>query len=333
MNVQNKLQKLNVLDKLDKGIQAQNEKLDKLDKLDKISSDIAQMNAGVADLMTYLRERDGNPNSSRVNNVGNVQGSIVPVIGTVTRNIEVGQSFAENQNQTYNNERPAGYPDSGLNMYRDEVRVEIPEGEPYFEQPRVEVNKETYAKDAFRTEFNRNAHQMNDGAYRPPKGVENEVRRGIYNFHDNDRNVNYRNDRNFRNDRNERNDRNDRNRFQEPQRNEFEEPNQNVRQEIGNNAIGGAERKVLDFSKYRHIRFASPYTIPPYLYFTPSHTFPLNHTPPPSVLSNALSLSLSLSCLLISLSVFSPSSSAYLTTVTIWLPNFPFAQVSTDTPF
>jgi hypothetical protein len=133
MNVQNKLQKLNVLDKLDKGIQAQNEKLDKLDKLDKISSDIAQMNAGVADLMTYLRERDGNPNSSKVNNVGNVQGSIVPVIGTVTGNIEVGQSFAENQNQTYNNERPAGYLDSGLNMYRDEVRVEIPEGEPYFE--------------------------------------------------------------------------------------------------------------------------------------------------------------------------------------------------------
>jgi hypothetical protein len=176
-----------------------------------------------------------NPNSSRVNNVGNVQGSTVPVIGTVTRNIEVGQSSAENQNQTYNNERPAGYPDSGLNMYRDEVRVEVPVGEPYFEQPRVEVNKETYAEDAFRTEFNRNAHQRNDGAYRPPRGVENEVRRGRYNFHDNDRN---RNDRNFRNDRNERNDRNDRNRFQEPQRNEFEEPNQNVRQEIGNNAIG-----------------------------------------------------------------------------------------------
>jgi hypothetical protein len=78
MNVQN-----NVLDKLDKGIQAQNEKLDKLVKLDKISSDIAQMNAGVADLMTYLREIDGNPNSSRVNNVGNVQGSTVPVISTV----------------------------------------------------------------------------------------------------------------------------------------------------------------------------------------------------------------------------------------------------------
>ena len=67
MTVQNnKLEKMNVLDKLDKGIQAQNE------KLDKISSDIAQMNAGVADLMTYLRERDGNPNSSRVNNIGNV---------------------------------------------------------------------------------------------------------------------------------------------------------------------------------------------------------------------------------------------------------------------
>jgi hypothetical protein len=123
-------------------------------------------------------------------------------------------------------------------MYRNEVRVEVPVGESYFEQPRVEVNKETYAEDAFRTEFNRNAHQRNDGAYRPPRGIENEVRRGRYNFHDNDRNGNYRNDRNFRNDRNERNDRNDRNKFQEPQRNEFEEPNQNVRQEIGNNAIG-----------------------------------------------------------------------------------------------
>ena len=101
MNVQNnKLEKLNVLDKLDKGIQAQNEKLDKLDKLDKISSDIAQMNVGVTGLLTYLREKDENPNSSRVNNVGNVQGSTVPVMGTVTRKIEVGQSFAENQNQT-----------------------------------------------------------------------------------------------------------------------------------------------------------------------------------------------------------------------------------------
>uniref|UniRef100_A0A2N9IDM0 Uncharacterized protein n=1 Tax=Fagus sylvatica TaxID=28930 RepID=A0A2N9IDM0_FAGSY len=158
-----------------------------------------------------------NPNSSRVNNVGNVQGSTVPMMGTVTRNIEIGQSSAENQNQTYNNERPPSYPDSSLNMYRDEVRVEVPVGEPYFEQPRVEVNKETYAEDAFRTEFNRNAHQRNDGAYRPPRGIENKVRRGRYNFHDNDRNENYRNDRN------------DRNRFQEPQRNEFEEPNQNVR--------------------------------------------------------------------------------------------------------
>jgi hypothetical protein len=233
MNIQNnKLEKLNVLDKLDKEIQAQNEKLDKLDKLDKISSDIAHMNAEVTSLMTYLRERDENPNSSRVNNVGNVQGSTVPVMGTVTRNIEVGQSSTENQNQTYNNERPVGYPDSGLNVYRDEVRVEVPVGEPYFEQPRVEVNKETYTEDAFRTEFNINAHQRNDGAYRPPRGIENEVRRGRYNFHDNDRNENYRNDRNFRNDRN------DKNRFQEPQRNEFEEPNQNVRQEIGNNAIG-----------------------------------------------------------------------------------------------
>ena len=200
MNIQNnKLEKLNVLDKLDKRIQAQNVKLDKLDKLDKISSDIAQMNIGVNSLITYLRERDENPNSSRVNNVGNVQGSTVPVMGTVTRNIEVGQSSAKNQNQTYNNERPACYPDSGLNMYRDEVRVEVPVGEPYFEQPRVEVNKETYTEDAFRTEFNRNAHQRNDGAYRPPRGVENEVRRGRYNFHDNDRNGNYRNDRNYNN--------------------------------------------------------------------------------------------------------------------------------------
>ena len=136
MNVQNKkLEKLNVLDKLDKGIQAQNEKLNKLDNLDTISSDIAQMNAEVAELMTYLRERDGNPNSSRVNNVENVQGSKVPVVGTVTKNIEVGQSSVENKNQTYNNERPVGYPDSGLNMFRDEVRVEIPVGKPYFEQP------------------------------------------------------------------------------------------------------------------------------------------------------------------------------------------------------
>ena len=129
------------------------------------------MNIGVNSLITYLRERDENPNSSRVNNVGNVQGSTVPVMGTVTRNIEVGQSSAKNQNQTYNNERPACYPDSGLNVYRDEVRVEVTVGEPYFEQPRVEVNKETYAEDAFRTEFNRNAHQRNDGAYRPPKGI------------------------------------------------------------------------------------------------------------------------------------------------------------------
>ena len=68
MNIQNnKLEKLNVLDKLDKGIQAQNEKLDKLDKLDKINSDIAQMNVGVNSLITYLRERDENLNSSRVN--------------------------------------------------------------------------------------------------------------------------------------------------------------------------------------------------------------------------------------------------------------------------
>ena len=69
MNIQNnKLGKLNVLDKLDKGIQAQKEKLDKLDKLDKINSDIAQMNVGMTGLLTYLRERDENPNSSRVNN-------------------------------------------------------------------------------------------------------------------------------------------------------------------------------------------------------------------------------------------------------------------------
>ena len=183
-----------------------------------------------------MKERDENPNSSRVNNLGNVQGSTVPVMGTVTRNIEVGQSSAENQNQTYNNnERPAGYLDAGLNMYRDELKVEVPVGEPYFEQPQVEVNKETYAENAFRNEFNRNAHQRNDGAYRPPRGTENEFRRGKYNFHDNDRNGNFRNDRNYRNFRN---DRNDRNRFQESQRNEFEEPNQNVRHEIGNNAIG-----------------------------------------------------------------------------------------------
>ena len=102
-------------------------------------------------------------------------------------------------------------------VFRDEVRVEIPVGELYFEQSWVEVNKETYTEHAFRTEFNRNAHQRNDGAYKPPRGIENEVRRGRYNFHDNDRNENYRNDDNFRNDRNERNDRNDRIRFQEPQ--------------------------------------------------------------------------------------------------------------------
>jgi hypothetical protein len=115
LNVQNnKLEKLNVLDKLDKGIQAQNEKLVKLDKLDQISIDIAKMNRGISEFMTCMRERDGNPNSSRVNNVGNVQGSTVPVLGTVTRNIEVGQSSAENQNQT--NERPVGYLD-GFNMY------------------------------------------------------------------------------------------------------------------------------------------------------------------------------------------------------------------------
>ena len=102
-------------------------------------------------------------------------------------------------------------------MFRDEIRVEVPIGELYFEQPRVEVNKKTYTEHAFRTEFNRNAHQENDGAYRPPRGIDNEVRRRIYNFHDNDRNENYKNNRNFRNDMNERNDRNDRNRFQEPQ--------------------------------------------------------------------------------------------------------------------
>ena len=106
------------------------------------------MNVGVTGLITYLRERDENPNSSRVNNVGNVQGSTVPVMGTVTRNIEVGESSAENHNQTYNNERPAGYPDASLNMYRDELRVKVSVGEPYFEQPRVEINKETYADDA-----------------------------------------------------------------------------------------------------------------------------------------------------------------------------------------
>jgi hypothetical protein len=41
------------------------------------------MNVGVNSLITYLRERDENPNSSRVNNIGNVQGSTVPVMGTV----------------------------------------------------------------------------------------------------------------------------------------------------------------------------------------------------------------------------------------------------------
>ena len=124
-------------------------------------------------------------------------------MGTVTRNIEVGQSSAENQNQTYNNnERPTSYLDAGLNMYRDELRIKVPVGEPYFEQPRVEINKETYADDAFRNEFNRNAHQRNDGE------TENEFRRGKYNFHDNDRNGNFRNDRNYRNFRNDKNDRN-----------------------------------------------------------------------------------------------------------------------------
>ena len=98
MNVQNnKLEKLNVLDKLDKGIQAQNEKLNKLDKLDTISSDIAHMNTVMTKFITCMRERDGNPDSSRVNNVGNVQASTVPVVGTVTRNIEVWQSFAKNR--------------------------------------------------------------------------------------------------------------------------------------------------------------------------------------------------------------------------------------------
>jgi hypothetical protein len=99
LNVQNnKLEKLNVLDKLDMGIQVQNEKLNKLDKLDTISSDIAQMKTVMTDFITCMKERDGNPNSSRVNYVGNAQESIVPVISTVTRNIEVGQSSAENQN-------------------------------------------------------------------------------------------------------------------------------------------------------------------------------------------------------------------------------------------
>ena len=124
-------------------------------------------------------------------------------MGTVTRNIEVGQSSAENQNQAYNNnDRPVGYPEGGLNLFRDELKVEVLVREPYFEQPRVEFNKETYIEDAFRIEFNRNAHQRNDGAYRPPRGTENEARRGKYNFHDNDRNGNFRNDRNDRNDKN-----------------------------------------------------------------------------------------------------------------------------------
>jgi hypothetical protein len=137
MNIQNnKLEKLNVLDKLDRGIQVQNEKLDKLDKLDSISNDITQMNVGVKSLLTYLKERDENPNSSKVNSLGNVQGSTVPVMGTVTWNIKVGQSSAKNQNQTYNNnDRPASYPEASLNLFRDELRVEVPVGEPYFEQP------------------------------------------------------------------------------------------------------------------------------------------------------------------------------------------------------
>ena len=138
LNVQNtKLEKLNVLDKLDKRIQVQNEKLDKLGKLDSISHEITQMNVEVRGLLTYLKERDKNPNSGNVsNNLGNVQGSTVPVIGTVTRNIEVGQSSVENQNHAYNNnERPTGYPEVGLNLFRDDLSVEILIGEPYFEQP------------------------------------------------------------------------------------------------------------------------------------------------------------------------------------------------------
>ena len=136
-NIQNtKLEKLNVLDKLDRGIQVQNEKLDKLEKLDNISSDITQMSVGMKSLLTYLKERYENPNPGRINNLGNVHGSTVPMMGTVTRNIEVGQSSPENQNQTYNNnERLVGYPEGGLNMFRDELRVEVPIGEPYFEQP------------------------------------------------------------------------------------------------------------------------------------------------------------------------------------------------------
>ena len=137
MNIQNtKLEKLNVLDKLDRGIQVQNEKLDKLDKLDTISSEITQMSVGVKGLLTYLKERDENPNSGKVNSLGNVQGSTVSLMGTVTRNIEVGQSSAEKQNQAYNNnDRPAGYLEGSLNLFRDELRVEVPVGEPYFEQP------------------------------------------------------------------------------------------------------------------------------------------------------------------------------------------------------
>ena len=52
--------------------------------MDTISSDIAQMNTVMTEFITCMRERDGNPNSNRVNNVGNVQGSTVPVVGTVT---------------------------------------------------------------------------------------------------------------------------------------------------------------------------------------------------------------------------------------------------------
>ena len=94
-----KLEKLNVLDKLDEGIKSQNEKLDKLNILDKMDNGIHQMTMEMKTLSSFLQEKLLSVSGNTSNNVGNVQGSTVPIIGNVTRNIEVGQSFAENQNQ------------------------------------------------------------------------------------------------------------------------------------------------------------------------------------------------------------------------------------------
>jgi hypothetical protein len=170
LNGQNtKLEKLNILDKLDKGIRVQNEKLNKLNMLDSMDNNINPMTMDMRSFITYLKDKNsGLGNTS--NNVGNVQGSTVPIVGIVTRNIEVGQSSAEKQIQAYNNnERPTCYPEVGLNLFRDDLRVEIPVGEPYFEQPRVEFNRENFTRDVFRTEPNKNAHQKNDGAYKTSK--------------------------------------------------------------------------------------------------------------------------------------------------------------------